>query len=251
MAITHEASCRHGEGNRVAVLCVHGILGSPNYFADLLEGLPPDVDYENLLLPGHGGSGRAFCRASMAAWRACVTQAVEALGKKYDRVLLCGHSMGGLLCVEAAQAKPANIAGLFLLAMPLRMRLTPSAVRFGWRMAFGREDPEDPLVQAAYREYSVVQKNPLGYLGFLPRFVELMVQCRRIRRALPTLTLPVIAFCGEQDEYVSPRSLRRWKQVGSAKLTMLPQTRHFYAPAQEREQVRKAFAQAVQALREA
>ena len=43
-----------------AVLCVHGIQGSPTQFDWVLDALPEDYHGESILLPGHGGDVRLF-----------------------------------------------------------------------------------------------------------------------------------------------------------------------------------------------
>jgi pimeloyl-ACP methyl ester carboxylesterase len=73
-------------------------------------------------LPGHGRSdGPALGSiADMAAW---VWRALDA--QKINRAFLVGHSMGALISLEAARAKPERVAGLMLVGFAPRMPVHP------------------------------------------------------------------------------------------------------------------------------
>ena len=70
----HQPTSRTVDGSSTAILFVHGIVGTPDHFLDLLPLIPDSWSYVNILLPGHGGSVGDFSRSSMALWRKAVTQ---------------------------------------------------------------------------------------------------------------------------------------------------------------------------------
>ena len=124
----HQPHRRIVRGSDTAVVFIHGIVGTPDQFNPLLPLVPKDWSVDNLLLPGHGGSVRDFSRSSMAAWRAHVAEHIDRLAEDHRRILLVGHSMGTLFCIDEAVKRPDTVAGLFLLASPLRIFMRPSAV---------------------------------------------------------------------------------------------------------------------------
>lgn len=55
----HREYVRIVPGAKTAVLFMHGIVGTPNHFRDLLplvDLVPDDWSVYNVLLPGHGGT---------------------------------------------------------------------------------------------------------------------------------------------------------------------------------------------------
>ena len=135
--MAHEPSRRIISGSDTAILFIHGIVGTPDQFFPLIPLVPDTWSCVNLLLPGHGGSVCDFSRSSMAAWRRCVSGEIAALAACHKRILLVGHSMGTLFCIDEALRRPEQIAGLFLLASPLRIGMKPSATIQSLQVAFG------------------------------------------------------------------------------------------------------------------
>ena len=70
----HSPTFRSIPGSDTAILFIHGIVGTPDHFLDLLPLVPSDWSYANILLPGHGGSVGDFSRSSMALWRRAVAE---------------------------------------------------------------------------------------------------------------------------------------------------------------------------------
>lgn len=77
-------------------------------------------------LPGHGRSGGAPLGDidAMAAW---VHRVLDAVGS--DSAALAGHSMGALVALAAAAARPERVRGLVLLGAALAMPVHPDLLR--------------------------------------------------------------------------------------------------------------------------
>ena len=220
-------------GSDTAVLFVHGIVGTPDQFCDLLPLLPEDWSCVNVLLPGHGGSVGDFSHSSMAAWRSYVRQQVDELTATHRRVLLVGHSMGTLFCIDEALRQPEKICGLFLLACPLYPRLTLSATAQSLQVAFGIQGCSEAM-QAAYKACSIHATWRLWeYIGWIPRYLELFRAAKQGRQQIGQLIVPTTAVQSGKDELVSHRSYRLLQSVSQLKVHLLPNARHFYYPAQE------------------
>ena len=225
-----------------AVLFIHGIVGTPRHFDDLIPLLPDTVSVHNLLLAGHGGSARDFARASMKTWEQQVDAAIAALAKTHPHIYLVAHSMGALLSIEAA-LHHKEVEKLFLLAVPLRIALTPAMVRNSWKVYRSTIAPNDHPALAAQRCCGVAQtKNPLPYLGWIPRFLELFSKIRAVRKLLPKLTTPSLAAQSMKDELVSPRAMDELRRNPHITLLPLPHSGHYYYPPADKAVLHEAFA---------
>jgi len=224
-----------------AVLFIHGIVGTPRHFDDLIPLLPDTVSIHNLLLAGHGGSARDFARTSMKTWEAQVESAIATLAETHPHIYIVAHSMGALLSIEAA-LHHKEVEKLFLLAVPLRIALTPAMVRNSWKVYRGTIAPDDHAALAAQRCCGVAQtKNPLPYLGWIPRFLELFSKIRAVRKLLPKLTTPSLAAQSMKDELVSPRAMDELRRNPHITLLPLPHSGHYYYPPADKEALYEAF----------
>ncbi len=101
------------ENASMAVLAVPGFLGGSNNFADLPDRLAEQGCFVQVLrLPGHGTSPRDLEKTTEKELLAAVEEALMPLRKRYDKVILMGHSMGGALCTLAASRN--QVDGLVL-----------------------------------------------------------------------------------------------------------------------------------------
>ena len=69
---------------RIAILFIHGILGTTSHFEPFLSLVPPNWSICNLSLKGHGGSVKDFSLDSMTEWMQLVMNALEELINKCD-----------------------------------------------------------------------------------------------------------------------------------------------------------------------
>lgn len=211
-----------------ALLFIHGICGSPRHFDFLLERVPEGISVWSLLLPGHGGSTGDFSRARMSQWQAAVGQALDELCQSHSRVLVVGHSMGTLLAMENAALYPGRIEAMFLLAVPLRIKFGFTAAKNALHTAFTSPE-KDSCIQSAARQCTSValSRNPLDYLGWLPRYLELFALAKRVRGLMPKLETGCAVYQSRGDELVSRRSLKLLP--GAAMLD--GSTHYYYSPA--------------------
>lgn len=229
-------------GADTAVLFIHGICGTPRHFDFMLEQVPESLSVLNLLLEGHGAAARDFSRSSMEKWKSQVDSAIAALNASHAHVLVCAHSMGTLLALENAIENPGRVEKMFLLACPLRMKLGRRAIQNSLHTVFGDPKKDTPIHSAARHCSGVsTDKNPLSYLGWLPRYLELFALGRKVRTLLPGLKTPCLAFQSRRDELVSRRSEKLLSGHSSISLHILQSSMHYYYPAADREYLKKEF----------
>jgi pimeloyl-ACP methyl ester carboxylesterase len=139
-------------------------------------------------LPGHGKSdGPALTSiAEMAAW---VWQALDV--QKINRAFLIGHSMGALVSLEAARAKPDRVAGLMLVGFAPKMPVHPDLLD-----AAQRNDPKASELIASWGF------GPAGQMGGnqTPGLAMLPLGLRLIQRAPAGTLYADLAACDAYRE---------------------------------------------------
>jgi len=228
-------------GAETAILFVHGILGSPNHFTPLLPLVPQDVSVWNLLLDGHGGKVQDFSRSSMKIWQAQVLDAVRELGSCHKRVCVVAHSMGTLLALAAA-TESEKVKELFLLALPIRLKLRPRLLSNMVKVYFDRVSPEDEAAIASRDACSIkLSKNLFLYLGWIPRYLELFGKIAQTRRLLPRIQTPTAVFQSAMDEMVSPSSVAYLKQFPAFHVRLLKGSEHYRYAEEDLSQILQSF----------
>jgi carboxylesterase len=112
-------------GDAPAVLCVHGLTGTPYEVRPPAEALAEAGFFcEGPLLPGHGTSAAELATTPRAAWLDAVVAAHDALASRHARVYVVGLSLGGLLTLALAQRRA--LSGAVVMAAPIRL---PAMVR--------------------------------------------------------------------------------------------------------------------------
>lgn len=219
----HEPYRRIVPGAKCAVVFIHGIVSTPRFWDDYVRAVPEDCSVHSLLLPGHGGSVIDFGRPRRGAWQACVDAAIDEMRRSHQRVYLVGHSMGTLLSILHAVQNPERIAGMLLLAVPLRIFPKPSALIGNILKGVGLT--ESPETLAAY--YGTEQDWRFWrYIPWIPRYLELFALSAAARRALHRLNVPATAFMCGRDELVSLRSCRDMASHPQIDIRVLERSMH-------------------------
>lgn len=235
---------REAESNmkkKCGIVFVHGIVGNNRIFDFLMPMVPEGWMVKTVTLAGHGSDALAFSSASMDEWKRQVNRAVAEVGTRCEKVVGVGHSMGCLLLLEASLQE--DIASLFLLNPPLRIRLRGRLFVNSFKVAMGRTET-DTLANAAREAYGIeIDANPLHYLGWPRRYMELFAQVRRVRRLLKggAINCPIVAIVSELDEMVSPATARILEEVPNAQVVKLSASHHYHYPPADRSATEEAF----------
>ena len=208
------------------LLCVHGIQSGPERFSEVERALAGRFDVVRLLLPGHGSDVRSFRTSGMDAWQACVDEEIDDLRRKYRRIVYLGHSMGGLLGIDAC-LRGHCVDAMILLACPLRIRMTWRYLCNSVCAVLGWWD-QNPFVHATRLGNSVQARHPWEYLSCARPYGQLLRKSRDVRRRVGALTIPVAALHGSRDEIVHRRSLDCFKGMANASQRILSGCGHEY-----------------------
>lgn len=231
----HASYIRQPDGSRYAVLMIHGICGTPRHFDCLLPYIPADWAVYNILLDGHGGDPQDFSHSSMKKWKAQAQHRLSELCKQYDTVIVMGHSMGTLLLLQEAAQYP-QVKGMILLNSPLKPWVRAGMVVRLLRITFGCID-EANVWHTATRSASGVAftKRIWLYLGFIPRYLELLKLCKQSQPLVSSIAIPCYACHSRFDELVSARSVPFFQDHPMIHHDMLEHSGHFYYAPEDLE----------------
>lgn len=230
-------------GAKTAILFIHGILEGPYQFREFAEiSLQKGYSAYAILLPGHGGSGEQFAKSNKGQWAATVEKKIEQLEKKYDELIIVGHSMGALLSILSIAHHP-KIKKAFLIATPLKIRVNLQGAIVSLKAASGHINENDPYLVAFYRIWSVRCAKPHTYLKWLPRYQDLFSLVHETRNILNQIQIPLAIAHSMKDEFVSDRSVDVFQNRLTCQynLLTLKKSGHFYYVPEEKQQLLNFF----------
>ena len=109
--------------SRTGVLLVHGFSGTPFEVRPLGEALwRAGYTVYAPRLAGHGTTAQDLAASTFHDWRRTVSDAFDRLRTEVDRICVCGLSLGGLLTLDLARERGAEIAAIQVLAAPREAR---------------------------------------------------------------------------------------------------------------------------------
>lgn len=214
--------------SEVCVFFVHGYLSSPHFFEKIINLLPANIDYLNILLPGHGGDIERFSRSGMAEWEDYVAMKLEALRGRYRKIIVVGHSLGTLLLIGEVMRNPAAICGSVYLDVPLIGKITVAGIEVMLKSGLNLSgaDNNEALKAANYAksvEITSVRDLPL----IIPSLISLLLKMRETRNNFAAYPLESIIFQSKEDELVSSISNNYIKKNLAAKLHIMSDSGHF------------------------
>lgn len=241
--MAHQEYIREIPGSDTAVLCIHGILGTPDQFKPLLTQIPKEWSVFNILLDGHGKQVNDFSRSSMNKWKGQVQQTLTYLSVRYSKILIMAHSMGTLFALQAASRKNPKIKGLFLIDTPLIPLLRPVCVGNSLEIIWDCIPANNYIGLAQRDAFSIHPDKRLWlYLGWVPRYLELFNEISATRKCVPYIKVPCRVFLSQRDELVSLRSYKYLKGNPYIKVSMLKEATHFYFSEENNSRMQRSLA---------
>lgn len=221
-------------GDAPAVLCVHGLTGTPYEVRPPAEALATvGFHCEGLLLPGHGTTVAELAKTKYRAWIDAVVAAHDALAERHARVYVLGLSLGGVLALALAQRR--TLAGAVVLAAPLDLgRFARTAVPWLWPFIPSLAKTPGILDDVARAAHPGYERMPLRAVN------ELLQLAREVERGLPSVGIPVQLIFSRRDPTVSPHNALRILAklpAGERELHWLEDSSHVLSVDRERELV--------------
>lgn len=192
-------------GAKSAVLLVHGFTATPWEMRLLADELAEaGIASYAVRLPGHGTSAEDLATRRCEEWQAAVTAGYLALRREFESVYGAGMSTGCLLLLGLAADNP--LRGLILFSPYLRIQHWLAA-HAGWlkwlRPYHVREENEE-------QDCRYYARRPVAGIHQINRLIG------KVKRQLPLVQCPTLAYNGEGDETVEIESSRQlMRQLGS------------------------------------
>lgn len=227
--------------SKTAVLCIHGILGTPDHFSRLVEVVPKEWSVYNILLEGHGKTVEDFAAATMKQWKTQVHRLILALNDKYENIVIAAHSMGTLFAIEEVIHNP-KIKKLFLLNVPLKVHLYPSLIGNSLKIVFDKVKLKDTIAVGLQNAYSISQdKHLLKYLRWIPNYLALFSEIRSTREKISRINVPCFVFQSKKDELVAVSTVKYLRENPHIRCGLLKHSGHFYYEETDMEYLIKIF----------
>ena len=236
-----------GAGSARRLLLVHGFTGAKEDFVDAVDRLA-DAGWHAVApdLRGHGNTTKpaaeddyGFERFADDLWAL-----VDAL--KWDRFVLLGHSMGGMIAQVAALRDPSRLTGLVLMDTthgPLE-GIDTSELEVG--LSIVREHGMETLADVMDEREGVLETPAAArlraerpgweeferrkFLSSSPAMWAAMTQAMASQTdrldGLAALSMPVLVIVGEQDGPFLAASGRMAKTIPTARLVVIPDAGH-------------------------
>lgn len=194
------------ERARVGIVVSHGFTGNPCSTRPLAEALARQgFAVELVRLPGHGTSVLDMMKTRYADWREEVEHHAALLESRGCRVVLVGLSMGGTIALDIASDAGDRIAGVVTINAPVFNREGLLA-----RMAPLLEKvlPLVPAASAGLAKNDIAKGGDEKAYAWVPAAPanSVLVELPRIRRALRSMTVPVLVAQSPQDHSVDPEN---------------------------------------------
>ncbi len=202
----HAEFIKISSDKRVAVVMIHGIVGTPNHFAPFIPLVDESFSIYNILLEGHGKGVNDFSKASMEKWKTQVETLLTELSQSHEEIIILAHSMGTLLALNFA-SRFEKVKRLVLLAVPLKIKPKISAAPRYLKIALDKVDENDNKTLQIKNAYGIsADKKLWRYVAWAPRYLELFSLIREVRKNLSEVKIPVYAFLSRHDELVSAKT---------------------------------------------
>lgn len=201
-----------GTESGAAVLCLHGLTGTPYEVRPIAEALVArGIRARAPIMAGHEGGVRLLAATSRRAWLERAQAELESLRREHDKVYLVGVSMGGVVSLRLAQT--TQVDALVVIGTPLALgapipQLLPLIRRL---MPYRKKRGSDiQLPAAAARHPSSHDAMPLDAVA------QLIALQGEVIPGLAEIRSPILIAHGEKDRTAPPRDARRLHaEVGS------------------------------------
>lgn len=241
--MAHEEYINEIPGSDTVVLCIHGILGTPDQFTSLLTQIPKEWSVYNILLDGHGKEVRDFSHTSISRWKGQVQRTLNYLSVRYSKIIIIAHSMGTLFALQAAAGKNPRIKALFLIDTPLVPFLRPVCIGNSLQIIWDCIPAGNTIAHAQKDAFSIHPDKRLWlYLGWIPRYIELFREIAMTRKCINKVKIPCRVFLSQRDELVSLRSYHYLKENPRIKTSMLEGATHFYFSEENQARMQRCLA---------
>lgn len=188
---------------KVAVVFIHGFMGRAKQFDSIKQRLSDSgADLYSPVLPGHETSLEEFLKTNGDTWQKGISDTVDSLKHKYDRIILVGHSMGGLIAMREAARDAIKIGRVIAIGFPIKVSVGPQWIKTNMAASRPFKEGEDERVTVA-RNMGGVKISGIGdYLRTLPNNLQFLKVAKDSRGKLGQLNVALTVINFKKDEIV-------------------------------------------------
>jgi carboxylesterase len=187
-------------GSQIGCLLIHGFTSTPAELRLIGEGLAR-VGYttNGILLAGHGTQPEDLLPVTYEDWIESAQQGINQLKKSCKKIIVIGHSMGGLLALQMAARN--KIDGVVTIAAALK----PANRKAYWAWLFKYFQTYTSLPG---KEWPPEQQQYLLHYPYFPvaSVAELQRLAAHTRGILPQITTDILIVQTKDDTTVRPES---------------------------------------------
>ncbi|MCS6879775.1 MAG: alpha/beta hydrolase [Oscillochloridaceae bacterium] len=222
-------------GRGKPVLFLHGWLGSWRYWFPTMEVVARQFRTYSFDFWGFGDSRRKRTRESIQAYSEQVIRFLDALG--IDRLMLVGHSMGGMVALKTAINYPERIQRVVTVGAPIDGDSLSWLLKLTDRPFLADVFARTPLLRRCLFRFFLGQTNDPAVKEVIDDSVKSSADTLRyavssmwrtdLRPELPRLRVPALVVHGGRDDIVNPDQLDLFANVPTARIFPMPRSRHF------------------------
>lgn len=248
-------------GNRIGVLLIHGLTGTPTE----MRGVGRELNcvgftVYGMQLAGHCGDVDDLIATGWRDWFQSVVDAADKLRSQVDHLYVCGLSMGAILALKYAAEFPQYVKGVLVYSAtfqydgwsipPLSRLLAPwflplvGFLRLGRHRMFNEEPPygirNQQLRQRISQSMLSGDSGAAGLPGNpWPSLSEMIHLSRNVRRLLPSVTSPCLILHAENDDIAHRRNgeMVRDNVSGPVEMVLLKNSYHMLTIDNDRREL--------------
>ena len=153
-----------GNTNGIPVILLHGITDSWHSYESLLHNLPDNIHAYAITMRGHGDSERPESGYEMKDFANDVAAFIQKF--KLGKVIVVGHSMGGLVAQQLVLDHPSLVKGLVILGSDASMSTNAGVSEFVAEVK-KLNDPIDPAFADAFQKSTLTREIDPEYFSVL------------------------------------------------------------------------------------
>jgi pimeloyl-ACP methyl ester carboxylesterase len=217
------------------VLFLHGWLGSWRYWYPTIEVVSENFRTYSFDFWGFGDSRRKQTQESIQAYSDQVIRFLDALG--IDRVMVVGHSMGGMVALKTAISYPDRIMRVATIGAPIDGDSLSWLLKLTDRPLFADAFARLPWLRRKLFRFFLGETGDRAISEMIDDSVKSSANTLRyavssmwrtdLRPELSRLRVPTLIVHGGRDDIVNPNQADLFEQVATAQVVMMPRSRHF------------------------
>ncbi len=222
-------------GHGRPVLFLHGWLGSWRYWLPTMEYVSEHFRTYSFDFWGFGDSRRERPKESITAYSEQVIRFLDELG--IDKVLLVGHSMGGMVALKTAMDHPQRIARVAAVGAPIVGDSLSWLLKLTDHTFLAEAFARTPWVRRNLFRLFLGETNDSAVHEILDDSVKSSSTTLRLavgsmwrtdlRPELGRLTVPNLVVHGGRDQIVHPNQADLFGHVPQTQVVVMPESRHF------------------------